>query len=79
MHALSDGNISYMEAEKKSVELKAMARVKEAMCSEMELDTWEEVEAIIPEFTKVDVLKTFQLQKKKQPPKDFLVSISAAL
>lgn len=67
--------MSFMEAEKKSVELKAMARVKDAMCSELELDTWEEVEATIPEFTNMDVLKTFQLQsKKKPPPKDFLVS-----
>lgn len=70
------GEMSYMEAEKKSLELKAVARVKEAMCSEMELDTWEEVESTIPEFAKVDVLKTFQLQNKKKPPKDFLVSVA---
>lgn len=74
MNGMLDGELSYVEVEQKSVELKAVGRVKEAICSKVELDTWEEVEATIPEFTKVDVLKTFQLQRGKQPPKDFLVS-----
>ena len=68
------GEIGYTEAEKESAEVKALTRVKDAMCSEVELDTWEEVEAAFPEFAKADVLKTFQIQKGKKPPKDFLVS-----
>ena len=68
------GEMSYFEAERESAELKAVARVKEAMCSEVKLDTWEEIEATLPEFAKIDVLKTFRVQKGKKPPEDFLVS-----
>lgn len=73
LDAMLAGEMGYVEAERESAEVKAITRLKEAMCSEVELDTWEEVEATIPEFAKVDVLKTFQVQKGKKPPEDFLV------
>ena len=46
---------------------------------EVSLDTWEEVEATIPDFAQADVLAKFKLQKGKPPPKSFKVSLLSIL
>ena len=40
---------------------------------ELELETWEQVESMLPHFAKVDILKKFQLQKGKPVPASFLL------
>ena len=75
MDAMLKREMSYVEAESRSEELKAMARAKDVLCSEVELGSFEEVEEIIPEFTDEDVLKKFKLKKGKPPPKEFMVSV----
>ena len=68
-----DGSLSYVEAEGESDQLKAEAKAKELLLKELNLKTWEEAEAAVPEFTKEGVQK-FEIKKGKPLPSNFKVS-----
>lgn len=72
---LINGSITIEEAEGKSVKLKAISAAKEALLKEVEIETWEEAEDMIPEFAKEDFLSEFELQKGKPLPKHFKVCV----
>lgn len=74
MTDLIDRSITIDEAEGKSVKLKALSAAKAALLKEVEIETWEEAENVIPEFTKEDALCKFEVQKGKPLPKPFKVS-----
>ena len=46
---------------------------KEAFLKEVELDTWAETQARIPQFAKLDLLGKFKVVKGKPLPKSFKV------
>lgn len=70
---LLDRSISFVEAEGRSMELKAVASAKVALLAEVELDNWEEAKTTIPEFTNEGILSNFKLQRGKPLPQSFKV------
>ena len=70
-----EGVVTFAEAEGKCEQLKAVAAAKVALMEQVQLETWGEVEATIPDFAKLDVLAKFNLKRGKTPPKSFMVSI----
>ena len=54
--------------------MKAEAKAKELLLKELNLKTWEEAEAAVPEFTKEGVLQKFEIKKGKPFPNNFKVS-----
>ena len=75
LRQLLEGGITFADAEMNCDRLKAVAAAKVALMREVELETWEEVEASIPEFAKIDELAKFKLHKGKPLSKSFMVSI----
>ncbi len=72
---LIDRSITINEAEGKSGKLKAISAAKYALLKEVEIETWEEAENVIPEYAKENVLHKFEIRKGKPLPKQFKVSI----
>lgn len=70
---LLDHTMTYNEAEAECERLKVLATAKAALMKEVEMETWDEVEAAIPEFSKGKDLQKFRLQKGKPLPQDFKV------
>lgn len=67
--------MTFAEVEEESEKLKAVSTSKQMFMKEVELETWEEGETLIPDFAKEEVLKKFNIQKGKPLPKSFKVGI----
>lgn len=74
LDGLLKGSISFDEAEKRSLRLKALSTAKTALLEGVAIETWERAKKVIPNFAKEDVLSKFQLQKGKPIPRSFKVS-----
>ena len=57
--------MTYSEAEAECERLKCLTTAKAALMKEVDMETWDEVEAAIPEFSRSEALQKFHLQKGK--------------
>ena len=60
----------YSEAEAECERLKCLTTAKAALMKEVDMETWDEVEAAIPEFSRSEALQKFHLQKGKSLPQN---------
>ena len=68
-----DHAMTYNEAEAECERLKVLATARAAFMKEVEMETWDEVEAALPGFSKSKDLEKFHFQKGKALPQDFKV------
>ena len=73
LNALFDGFMTFTEVEEESGKLMTVATTKQTFMKEVEIETWEEAETLIPHFANKDVLEKFHVQKGKPLPKSFKV------
>lgn len=74
LDSLLGSSISYVEAEAEAEKHKALTTAKEALMKEVQIEAWDELQSVIPEFADIDVLGKFKLQKGKPLPNGFKVS-----
>ena len=56
-------SMTYSEAEAECERLKCLTTAKAALMKEVDMETWDEVEAAIPKFSRSEALQKFHLQK----------------